>query len=67
MNISDMIFNSKIMHKKAKLLVDIELCDGERRSKNDIVSVILDKGNGKYHIEDNKFSCTVSRNEIEFI
>ena len=67
MGFFDMICNNKIINKKAKLLIDIKLENGECRNKNDIVSVLLDKGNGKYHVEDNKFSCTVSGNEIEFI
>lgn len=68
MGLLDMFVNNKIMvNKNARLLVDIELDNGECRNKNDIVSVLLDKGNGKYHVEDNEFSCTVSSDEIEFI
>lgn len=67
MGILDMLKNNKVMNKRAKLLIDIDLDNGEARVKGDIVSVLLDKGNGQYHVEDNDFACTVSKDEIRFI
>jgi hypothetical protein len=61
-------FNSGLMFgKKAKLLMDIDLNNGESRNKGDVVSVLKDYGAGYYHIEDNEFACKASDSEIEFI
>ena len=67
MKLSEYLSSNKIMHKRAKLLIDLELDNGESRKKGDIVSILLDKGNGKYHAEDNEWACTVDKSEIEFI
>jgi len=67
MGLLDIINNGQLMNRQAELLVDIELDNGESRCKGDIVSVLVHKGNGKYHIENNDFSCTVSRDEFKFI
>ncbi|WP_337970227.1 hypothetical protein [Virgibacillus salexigens] len=56
-----------IMHRKAKLLMDINLNNGESRKKGEIVSVLKNYGGGYYHIEDNEFACKASDSEIEFI
>lgn len=68
MRLSD-IFNStnRLINKKAKLLVAIQLDDGESREIGDEVYVVIDKGHGNYHIEDNEFACEVTKDEIEFL
>ena len=63
----DLLTSGRIMHKKAKLLIDINLDNGEIRNVGDIVSILIDKGNGKYHAEDNDWACEVDISEIEFI
>ena len=67
MSLLDMICNNKLMNKKAKLLVDIQLDDGESRKMGDEIYVLIDKGNGRYHVEDNEFSCEITKDEIEFL
>lgn len=67
MGILSMLANNKMINRQAKLLVDIELDNGEERKAGDIVHVLFDKGNNKYHVEHNDFACTVSGDEIEFI
>lgn len=66
MKLSD-FFNSEIMHKKAKLLIDIDLNNGESKKAGDIVSILKDYGKGYYHAEHNDFACKVHKSEIEFI
>lgn len=66
-NLFDLLSSGRVMHKKAKLLIDLELDNGESRKIGDIVSILLDKGDGYYHAEDNDFACTVHKSEIEFI
>ena len=65
MKLFDML--SHAMHQEANLLTDIKLDNGETRYIGDKVSVLLDLGNGKYHVEDNDFSCTVNGYELDFI
>jgi len=60
-------FSSGIMHKKAKLKIDISLDNGEKMSRGEEVSVLKDYGEGYYHIEHNDFACKAHRNEIDFI
>ncbi len=67
MKLSEYLTTNRIMFKKAKLLIDLNLDNDESRKKGDIVSILLDLGNGKYHAEDNDWACTVEENEIEFI
>lgn len=55
------------MHKKAKLLVDISLDNGESMDTGDIVSILKDYGDGFYHAEHNDFACKVHNSEIRFI
>lgn len=58
---------SGMMYKKAKLKLDIELNNGEKREKGDVVSILINYGNGYYHAEHNEFACKVHESEIEFI
>jgi len=67
MKLSDLFSNNRIMHKKAKLLVDINLDDGESMEMGQTVSILLDYGDGSYHAEHNDFACKVFESEIEFI
>lgn len=67
MSIFDLLRDGKIVNKKAKLLVDIKLDNGETRNIGDEVSVLISYMNGTYQIEDNGFSCTVKPNEIVFM
>lgn len=67
MKLSETFNNGKIMNKKAILQVDMKLDNGEERKVGDIVSVLLDKGHGEYHIEDNDFACTATDREIKFL
>ena len=66
-SIFDLLTSGRIMRKKAKLLIDIDLDNGEIRKAGDIVYIVIDKGNGKYHAEDNEWTCEVDISEIEFI
>jgi len=63
----NMFSNYKIIHKEARLLIDIKLDNGEKRKKGDIVLVFLDKGNDEYNVENNNFACGVTNKEIEFL
>ena len=67
MKLSDYLSKGNIIHKEAKLKIDLELDDGESRKKGDVVSVLMKFPNGTYHVEDNEFSCTVYEHEIKFI
>lgn len=68
MKLSEYLTNNKMLFgKKGKLLIDIKLNSGEIRKKGDIVDILLDKGDGKYHAEDNDWACTVTEKEIKFI
>jgi hypothetical protein len=65
MKISE-FFASGIIHKKARLLIDINLDNGERMKAGEIVSILKDYGDG-YHAEHNDFACKVMYNEVELI
>jgi len=68
MKLSEYLSSGRIMHsKKAKLKKLIKLDSGESRKKGSVVSVLMDFGNGSYHVEDNGFACKVTSDEIEFI
>jgi hypothetical protein len=67
MGLFDLLNSGKVMHKKAKLLVDIDLDNGESRKKGDIVYVVLQLPHNQYHIEDNEFACTASADEIKIL
>jgi flagellar motility protein MotE (MotC chaperone) len=59
MKLSEYLSQGTFLHKKGKLKIDISLDNGEVRYKDDIVSILMDKGNGNYHAEDNGWACTV--------
>lgn len=67
MKISEMFKKGKYYHRKAKLLVDLDLDNGESMKAGETGSVLLDYGNGTYHFENNDFACRVSKDEIEFL
>jgi len=60
-------FSSGIMSKKAKLLVDIKLDNGESMKTGEEVSILKDYNNGYFHAEHNDFACQVHKSEIEFL
>lgn len=59
-------FASGIIHKKARLLIDIDLDSGEGMKAGEVVSLIKDYGDG-YHAEHNNFACKVLYKEVELI
>ena len=67
MKLSEYLSAGKMMTKKAKLLTDITLDNGESMKAGEVGHVLMDKGGGKYHFEHNDFACTVTSEEIEFI
>ena len=60
-------FAGGIMHKRAKLLVDISLDNGECLPSGATGYVLKDYGDGTFHFEQNDFACRVKKTEIEFI
>lgn len=67
MSLLDMIASNKVYNKKAKLLINIDLDNGESMKKGDIGYVLIDYGNNTYHFEHNDFACKVMKHEIKFI
>ena len=67
MGILSLLNNGRIINKKAKLLVDLTLDNGESRVVGDTVSVLIAFEDDSYHIEDNNFATKVASNEILFI
>lgn len=56
----------RLMHKKAKLLIDITLDNGESMKSGETGSLLKDYGDG-YHFESNDFACKVKYNEVQII
>jgi len=67
MKLSEYLLQGKILNKKAKLLIDLELDNDESRKIGDIVIIVKDNQDGTFHAEDNDFACKVTRNEFEYI
>ena len=67
MKLSEYLLQGKILYKKAKLLIDLDLDNGEPRKKGDIITILKDNQDGTFHAEDNDFACKVTRNEFEYI
>lgn len=65
MSISE-FFASGIIHKEARLLIDINLDNGEGMKAGEVVLILKDYGDG-YHAEHNDFACKVSYDEVELI
>jgi len=66
MNLSE-FFSSGIMTKRAKLLRNITLDNGETMPKGTKGHVFKDYGDGTYHFEDNDNACRVARSEVKFL
>ena len=60
-------FSSGMIHKRAKLKIDINLDNDESMKAGEIVYILKDYGNDYYHAEYNEFACKVHRSEIEFL
>jgi len=67
MKLSEYLNTGRIINKRGKLLIDIPLDDGETRKKGDIISILMDKGNGTFHAEDNDWAATISLTEFEWV
>ena len=67
MKLSEYLLQGKILEKKAKLNIDLDLDNGESRKKGDIVTIVKDNQDGTFHAEDNEFACKVTRDEFVFV
>lgn len=67
MKLSEMFRQGRVISKKAKLLVDLELDNGESMKAGGTGHLLLDYGGGYYHFENNDFACRVYENEVEII
>lgn len=67
MKLSEYLLSGTFVNKPAKLLVTIDLDNGEKRKKNDVVTIVKDNGDGTFHAEDNDWACKVTRNEFEYV
>ena len=67
MKLSELLTQSTYINKKAKLLTDISLDNGEVRKKGDIISILLQTYDGKYHAEDNDFASRLDSNDFQYI
>ena len=66
MKLSELL-SQKMINRKAKLTVDIDLDDGEERFAGDIVSIMFEDSECRFHAEDNEWACKVMRDEFEYI
>jgi len=67
MMLSEYLSQGHVIHKKAKLLVDMKLDNGEKRKKGDVVSLVMINRDGTVHAEDNDWACKLNRDEFETI
>jgi len=65
--LSDYLLQGKIMHKQARLKVDVNLDSGESRKKGSIITILLKNQDGTFHAEDNDFACKLTCDEFEYL
>jgi hypothetical protein len=59
--------SSGIMCSKVKLLVDVDLNNGESMKAGEYGYILKDYGDGFYHFEYNDFACKVKYDEVDLI
>jgi hypothetical protein len=67
MNLLDIITSNKRCNKKARLLIDIELDNGESMKVGEEGYILIDYGNETYHFEYNDFACKVKKDEFQYV
>ena len=67
MKLSEVFSSGTFMHKEVRLLIDLDLDDGESRKKGDVVSIIMKNHDGSYRAEDNDWACKMYDGEFEYI
>jgi hypothetical protein len=61
------VMREGFLNKRAMLLNEISLDNGETRKKGDVVYILSKCGENKYRAEHNEWACIVSGDEIKFL